>query len=306
MYFCITDPGRKKILNPLCRQTSPEQRTYFNIIQCCSFPCNIEFLGHKAFRVFPPPSLLNHFTQSNREFLETIAFGGFLASAFVSRAFFSCDPLWPPSSSVGMTNNAVEGGTMRGPQRALSPQHRCILAQGSPVVSGGGGGGGWWVGVQSRGRGIKVIRHLILQSTSGFLLTSSLPWGLVLAVVSRAEAEFTHPTPSSFFICQTVSQRWSLHASTADWLTKFTQHPVQASHGRVCFPLVMLWLSLTLWVNGTPEARAGRAEPGLNYKAVLSQSSTSTAFTTLSIIRLGNKWSLINAGVFAPDAAIIK
>lgn len=53
---------------------------------------------------------------------------------------FSCDPLQPPFSSVGMTNNAVEGGTMRGPQRALSPQHRCILAQGSPVVSGGGSG----------------------------------------------------------------------------------------------------------------------------------------------------------------------
>lgn len=33
--------------------------------------------------------------------------------------FFSCDPVQPPFSSVGMTNNAVEGGTMRGPSEGL-------------------------------------------------------------------------------------------------------------------------------------------------------------------------------------------
>lgn len=42
-------------------------------------------------------------------------------------------------------------------------------------------GGG---GVETRGRGIKVICHLILRSTWFFLLTSSLPGGLVPAVIS--------------------------------------------------------------------------------------------------------------------------
>lgn len=35
-------------------------------------------------------------------------------------------------------------------------------------------------GSRDEGRGIKVIRHLILRSTWGFLLTSSFPEGLVL------------------------------------------------------------------------------------------------------------------------------
>lgn len=82
-----------------------------------------------------------------------------LSCAFIF--FCSCDPLQPPFSSVGMTNNAVEGGTMRGPQRALSPQHRCILAQGSPVVKEEGGMRVEW----SR---IKVIRHLILRLLGAF------------------------------------------------------------------------------------------------------------------------------------------
>lgn len=76
-------------------------------------------------------------------------------------AFFCRDPLQPPFSSVGMTNNAVEGGTIRGPQRALSPQHRCILTQGSPVVREG------WGALETRGRGLSDS-SLDLRSTWGF------------------------------------------------------------------------------------------------------------------------------------------
>ena len=51
-----------------------------------------------------------------------------------------------PFSSVGMTNNEVESGTIRGSLPALSPQHRCILAgaggRGEGGRSGGGGDGG--------------------------------------------------------------------------------------------------------------------------------------------------------------------
>lgn len=52
---------------------------------------------------------------------------------------------------------------------------------------------------EARGRGIKVIRHLILRSAWGFSLTSSLSGGLVLAAVSFSRGQIGFPPPSFCF-----------------------------------------------------------------------------------------------------------
>lgn len=103
------------------------------------------------------------------------------------------------------------------------------------------------VGVETRGRGIKVIRHLILRSTWGFLLTSSFPEGLVLTaacssggwasflasvlsfegVVDRRVQSEWKPIPSDSFSSPNTLFRW------------------QPCYGWAFFLLVMLWLSFT-------------------------------------------------------------
>lgn len=108
-------------------------------------------------------------------------------------------------SCAGMTNNAVEGGTMRGSQWALSPQHRCIRALGSAVVRG-------WVGGSGRegkgwGEEMKAIRHLIPLSPRASLRTSASPFplGLVpLAVISSSRSQTGFPP---FFVCIGVNHR---------------------------------------------------------------------------------------------------
>lgn len=147
----------------------------------------------------------------------------FLVLVWESCAFFSCDPLQPPFSSVGMTNNAVEGGTMRGPQRALSPQHRCILAQGSPVVKGGG-----WEWRQGEG-GLKWFVTWFC-GRLGFFINLFPSWGL--GVRCRRFEQRSDWFSSAFFSvlkgCVTgqFSQRENYEGFTADWLMEFTQHPV--------------------------------------------------------------------------------
>ena len=88
----------------------------------------------------------------------------------------------PPASVLICWNDkqCSRGWNNEGPSEGLISPAQVHPSPGIASCEGG-------VGVETRGRGIKVICHLILWSTWGFLLTSCLPGGLVLLWKVREE-----------------------------------------------------------------------------------------------------------------------
>lgn len=111
-----------------------------------------------------------------------------------------------------------------GPQRALSPQHRCILAQGSPVVRGVGGG---WEWRQGEG-GLKWFVTWFCSLLGVFY--EPLPFLGVRCSLRSVRIEVIlvfHPFFGFKGVCLCVfSQRENHGGLTDDWLIQFTLHPV--------------------------------------------------------------------------------
>lgn len=208
----------------LVKQISPEQKIYFDLISCLLW----RLLGTKL-----SWSAINHLCiyritllgqKQNLLFKKQLHFECFFSPVWESCAFFSCDTLQPPFSSVGMTNNAVEGGTMRGPSEGLISPAQVHPSSGIASCEGGGGG---WEWRQGEG-GLKWFVTWFCSLLGVFY--EPLPFLGVRCSLRSVRIEVIlvfHPFFGFKGVCLCVfSQRENHGGLTDDWLIQFTLHPV--------------------------------------------------------------------------------